>query len=389
MKKILLVLFIIFIAGLAVIYYFRHDIFQVSAEAVIRKSLPPFVTVDRIIFDLKKGLLEVKGFAIENPKGYKNKSLARIDSITCKYKLKSDNVLGGLEVTEITARRPLINIERLAGGRFNINEMDEVMGGEKTESPAEKKAGPEKKKPSKRNISDFIKLTDTINITDGKVVFIDNDVRPSPNILTFEKMNGEIVLNLTDNYSAVKSMSTKGAGVINGDSSQRVNWIVSLDPNPQRLTMSNRYEVNGADITTFKPYYDEYSPIDIKSGTFSGTLVFDFDNGNIGSMNTLRFRGLKFALKKDTSGAGFWEAAVPDIIEYLRSSTGEIVFDFKIKGDMNSPRFYPGPILKNAMQAKMVDTLTEALAGEGEEEGAPSGKKTDAEKVVDVLRGLF
>jgi hypothetical protein len=267
--------------------------------------------------------------------------------------------------------------------------MDKVMGAEKTEGPSKREAGPEKKRSSKRNISDFIKLTDTINITDGKVVFIDNDVRPSPNMLTFEDINGEVVLSLADDYRAVKSMSTKGAGAINGDSSQRVNWKVSLDPNPQRLTMANRYEVSGADITIFKPYYDEYSPIDIKSGSFSGTLVFDFDNGNIGSMNTLRFRDLKFALKKDTSGAGFWEAAVPDIIEYLRSSTGEIVFDFKIKGDMNNPRFYPGPVLKNAIQVKVVDTLAEALAGKDEEGAAPSGGKTDAEKVVDVLRGLF
>ncbi|MGB2600192.1 MAG: DUF748 domain-containing protein [Candidatus Omnitrophota bacterium] len=389
MKKILIILFIIFVAAAAVVYYFRYDIFQVSAEAIIKKNLPPFVHVDRIIFNLKDGLLEVKGFSLRNPRGYINKDLAKIDSITCRYKMKGDNILDGLEVTGIEASRPLINIERLPDGRFNINEMDKVMKEGEKAAPRKEKAPTAGKRSSKRDISDFVKLTNTIDIKSGKIVFLDKAVRPSPTVLTFEDVNGKVVLGLADDYRSVNSMESQGEGDINGDSSQRVRWVVSLDPDTERLTMSNRYEVSGVDITQFKPYYDRYSPIDIKRGWCSGTFVFDFDNGNIGSMNTLRLRGLKFAVKEDASSSGFWEAAVPDIIQYLRSSSGEIVFDFKIKGDMNSPRFYPGPILTKAIQAKVVDTITEALSKKGEEGGAPSGERSDAEKVVDILRGLL
>jgi hypothetical protein len=386
-KKILIILLIIFVAIVAVVYYFRYDIFQVSAEAIIKKNLPPFVHVDRIIFNLKDGLLEIKGFSLRNPRGYINKDLARIDSITCRYKMKGDNILDGLEVTGIDASKPLINIERLPDGRFNINEMDKVMEEGKKAAPRREKAPAAGKRSSKRDISDFVKLTNTINIKNGKVVFLDKAVRPSPNVLTFEDVNGKIVLGLSDDYRSVNSMESQGEGDISGDSSQRVQWVVSLDPGTERLTMSNRYEVSGLDITQFKPYYDRYSPIDIKRGWCSGTFVFDFDNGNIGSMNTLRLRGLKFTVKEDASSSGFWDAAVPDIIHYLRSSSGEIVFDFKIKGDMNDPRFYPGPVLKNAIQAKVVDTITEALSEKGE--GAPSDGRSDTEKVVDILRGLL
>ena len=146
MKKILLILLVVLVVGISVVYYFRQDIFQASAEAIIKKNLPPFVTVDSIIFNLKEGLLEIKGFAVKNPRGYKDKNLARIDSITCKYKMKSKNVLDGLEVTEVTAQRALINIERLADGRININEMDEVMDTGKKAAAPKKEASPAKTK---------------------------------------------------------------------------------------------------------------------------------------------------------------------------------------------------------------------------------------------------
>ena len=389
-KKVFLVLLVMFVVAAGILYYFRYDIFQVSAETIIKKNLPPFVSVGSIIFDLKNGVLEVRDFGIKNPGGYKDKHLATIGRITCRYKMKGKNVLDGLEVTEITADRPLINIERLSDGRLNINEMEKVMQPGKPEKPVREKVPFTKKGPSRVNIADFLKLTDTINLRNARVIFTDKAVRPT-SVLTFDNIGGDIVLKLTDDYRGVRSVESRGAGMINGDASQSVKWTVWLDPNTQRLTMSNRYEVRGADVIPFKPYYDEYSPIDIRSGWFSGTLVIDFDNGSIGSQNTLKLRGLKFAVKEGAPGAGFWEAAVPDIIEYLRTAPGEIMFDFKIKGDMKNPRFYPGPILKRAIQAKVVDTITETIqriSQDGQGQAAP-GQKTDAEQVVDALRGLL
>ncbi|MGB3113102.1 MAG: hypothetical protein WBC00_00575, partial [Candidatus Omnitrophota bacterium] len=151
---------------------------------------------------------------------------------------------------------------------------------------------------------------------------------------------------------------------------------------------SNRYEVSDLNVLLFRPYYDRYSPIDIKKCRVSGTLVFDFNSGNIGSMNTLRLSDLRFEVMRDASGVGFWEASIPEIIEYLRTSSGEIVFDFKIKGDMNNPRFYPGPHLKQAIQMKVVDTIADALAPKEEGQGGVAGK-SDAEQVVDVFRELL
>lgn len=176
-----------------------------------------------------------------------------------------------------------------------------------------------------------------------------------------------------------------------GDPTQRIDWVISHDPTAEQLTMSNRYEVRDVDIIQFKPYYDEHSPIIIHRGRFSGTLVFDFDHGNIGSMNTLVLKGLWFEVKEGRRGAASWQAAViPDVIRYLQSRPGELTFDFKIKGTMKEPRFYPGPHVKRAIQRLAVEKIVEALAGP--EEAAKEGAqpvKTDIEKVVDLLKDLF
>jgi len=392
MKKIFTVILVILIAAAAVVFHFRYDIFQFGAESVIKRMLPPYVHVDRIIFDLQNGVLRVKGFAVRNPRGFSNKYLATIREITCRYRMQGKTILDGIEVTDIEGTAPVINIERLRDGRLNVNEMGQMMGeapagGEKADvrkAPEEKPAGP--KAPGK-SIADVVKLTDTVKINGGKVVFLDNAVARSPYTLTFENVNGNIVLGLNRDYTAVTSVATTGGGLVNGRPGQRVDWIVSLDPDAAELTMSNRYEVRDVDLIPFKPYYDRYAPIDIERGTFSGTLVFDFDNGNIGSMNTITLRDLKFAERHGSEGAGFWDASISEIIRYLETSPGNVVFDFKIKGDMKSPRFYPGPHVKEAIQSAAIDTISDTLKGLGK--GGEGGDKSDVDKVMGVVKGLL
>jgi len=403
-KKLLIIFLILLIIAVGVIYRFWQEIFQFSAESIIMKSLPPYVAIERIIFDLKDNRVEVKDFRVKNPPGYQQKYLASIDKITCDYKRKGDNILDGIEVTNIEAQGPTINIERLKNGRMNINEMDTVMEKSAAEEagPAEKAPAPkeEKKKAvsgkDKRNISDIVKLPKDINLTNGKVVFLDKAAASRPYMLTFDDVNGVIELGLSDDYTKVSNVSSTGKGILNSDNSQKVKWNVSLDPTKQNLTMSSRIEPEGIDLTLIRPYYDKFSPIYIEKGTFSGTLVFDFDNGNIGSMNTVNLRNLVFKEKENFGGAQYWQAVIPELIKYLQSSPREITFDFTIKGDMNNPSFNIGPITRKALQSMVVDKIVDAISGEekGGAQGAPSQsgaqqQKSDTEQVMDLLEGLL
>ncbi len=387
MKKVGIVILVVFIAFAGVVYYFRYDIFQFSAESIIKKMLPKYVSVNRIIFDLKNGVMQVKGFGIKNPRGFQDKFLASIDSVTCRYKMRGKTILDGIEVTDIEADGPVINIERLSNGQLNVNEMGKMMETEERKEPVKPKAEKREKAASGKGISDIIKLTNTINVTGGKLALLDKAVSRRPYQLTFEGASGNITLDLKRDYKGVLSAATKGKGFINGDPAQTIDWTITLNPQTEKLTMGNRFEVNNVDILLFKPYYDKYSPVDIERGRFSGTLVFDFDNGNIGSMNTIVLTNLRFTEKRGGVASGFWDVSVADIIKYLETSSGDIVFDFKIKGDMENPRFYPGPHVKQAIQSMVVDKVSDLF--KEQEGGGAEGAKSDTEKVVDVIRGLL
>ena len=155
--------------------------------------------------------------------------------------------------------------------------------------------------------------------------------------------------------------------------------------------MASSYKVSDVDILQFAPYYNQYSPIIIENGYFSGDLVFNFDNGNIGSTNTVFLKHFKFREKSGGIGAQYWQATLSEVIQYLRTSTGDIIFDFKIKGDMDSPRFYLGPHVKQAIQSLVIDKVSDVIRElqqpEGQAAGAaqPARPKSDAEKVMDVI----
>lgn len=394
---IILLVFVLVIGG--IVWHYRYDIFQYSAESIIMSKLPEYVYVDRIIFDLKNRVMQVRGFAIKNPSGFEDKYLATIDTITAKYKMKGETILDGIEVTSIEGDGPVINIERLQGGRLNVQEMGKVMEKADLKAQAEAEKAPSKisqligdrKDVAGKTISDLVKLPGKINVTNGRIIFLDKVVTPRGYRLSFDDFNGDIGLTLNDTYTKLLELSTQGRGFVNGDRSQRVDWIITFYPQQSELTMSNRFEVSNVDVMPFKPYYYRYSPVDITQGWFSGSLVFDFDNGNIGSTNIVKLSGLKFVTQKDNSASSFWETGVTDIIKYLQSSSGDIIFDFKIKGSLEHPSFYPGPRVKQAIQSLAIDKVSQLLTPQdkAQEQGVVGAAKTDAEQIVDALRQLM
>lgn len=400
MKKFFIILLVFAVLGGGILWYYRYDIFQYSAETIIMQKLPKYVHVDRIIFDLQNKSLQVRGFGIKNPRGYEDKYLATIETITAKYKMKGANILDGIVVTSIEGVRPIINIERQSNGKLNVEEMGSVM--EASDQKSEIKETVSKSKVAKiiggrkdiagKTISDLVELPDTINVTSGRIIFLDKVISPRGYRLSFDDFNGDIKLQLNENYTQVIQASTNGRGFVNGDKSQSIDWVVATYPQSEQLHMSNRFEINNVDAIAFKPYFAKYSPVDITKAWISGTLVFNFSDGDIGSSNVLRISGLEFVEPRSSEGSGLWDVSVSDIIEYLRNSTGEVVFDFKIKGSMESPRFMLGPHVKQAVQSMAIDAVSKLLSPQGAAQKgtqAVGAAKSETEQVVNVIRQLL
>ncbi|NQT32413.1 MAG: DUF748 domain-containing protein, partial [Candidatus Omnitrophica bacterium] len=350
MKKFFLALFILILLAAGAVYVFRHQIIEYSAqsiESIIKQKLPDYVYVDRLHFDYKNNRLEIRGLAIKNPPGYRNEYLATVDIVVCDYRMRGANILDGIEVTKIVATGPVINIERDSAGRLNVNEMAEVMnpgGGRRLINDGGAKesiVSYVKDRTQINSLSDIVKLTERINIVGGKLILLDSFITRPAYRVTYEDMNGVLDLKLSDDYRKVVFVKSRGDGLVEGKPSQQVKWDIALDPTARDLTMQSSFDVSNIDIRLFEPYYDMYSPVIIDRGRCSGTLVFNFDNGAINSSNTLYLNDFVYREKEGSLGAQYWNVGISEVVRYLKSSSGEIVFDFKITGDMKNPKIYP------------------------------------------------
>ncbi|MCX5686377.1 MAG: DUF748 domain-containing protein [Candidatus Omnitrophica bacterium] len=394
MKKILIALIVIAAAAATAIFIYRYQLVQYSADKIIRSRLPGYVKIDTIIFDARASRVSFKGFRILNPPDFANKNLLEIEEVSCSYKMNGMNIAEGFEIYDPVFRRFLLNIEHLSNGKLNLTEMSASLQDNLPKSEAPGRPSNIADKAAAKAVSDFIKLPEQFSITDGRIIFTDRFRMSRPYILSFENINGNIFLRFDERYTRVLGVNSTGEGLFNGRQGEVIKWDIKFDPTAPRLTMSNRFEVWNLEITPLEPYYDRYSPLVFKNGVFSGLLIFDFDNGRIGSTNEIHLADFRFYVKPGYENAAFWETTVPDLVKYFSTPSGEIVFDFKIKGDMENPQFYLGPISKQALAAMAIDKISSAiqsLSNKGPS-ASPGGPKSDIEKAkeyIDLFKGMI
>lgn len=395
LKKIFISAAILILIIAAAVFIYRYQIFQYSAEAIVRQSLPEYVRIDKIRFDLKGSEVILNGFKILNPQNqFSYKDLLEIEEITCRYRMRGKTFLGGIEILDPVFRKAVLTIERLGDGRLNLVEMRTEMekGGASQDhniaSGAPAAAG--SFAMGQKKASDIIKLPQEFLLKNSKIIFIDRFRLSQPHVITFENINARLVFRLNDAYSGVLGLSLSGQGEVNGKAGEVVKWDISYDPNTPKLTMSSRFEVSNVDIIPFEPYYDRYSPFVFASGKFSGTFVFDFDNGSIGSTDEVHLSDFKFYIKQGYENTVFLETTVPDLVKYFSSSFGEIVFDFKIKGDMANPRFYLGPISKQALASMAIDKVSDIVQKASASRGPGANSDMEnAKQYIDLFKGLI
>ena len=388
-KKVLIFLVISAVVIATLAFFYRYRIIQYSADVFIRKALPSYVRIGKINLDPKSSRISLENIKILNPPKFSNQYLAEAGNISCVYKMKGKNILDGIELAEPVISKLTINIERLNDGKLNLVEMARVLS-EGAVAPS--KVSPVKSKTiltmaGNKKPSDIVKIPQAFSIKSGRIIFIDRLPSGKSHTITFENIDAKISIKMKDDYSGVLWVDSTGIGNVNGDLNESVKWVVALNPTTQGLTMSNRFEASNLKIQTFEPYYDKVSPLVFQKGTFSGTLIFDFDNGNIGSTNEIYLRDFAFYVKNGYENASFLEASVPALIKYLSSSFNEIVFDFKIKGSLGDLKYYLGPITKRAIIGAVLDKAIDALPALNSD-GAQSttgGKKTDIEKAKEYM----
>lgn len=394
-KKVIIAIVVLTVLIIASVFVYRYQILQYTTETVIRKYLPDYMKIDTINFDFAKGSVSLGGLKILNPPQFSKEYLVEVEKVVCHYKLRGRGMASGIELSSPVLTNAVLEIERLGDGRLNLAEAQKMLGGNGADKASPVSGSQQVSDVTRaqgipsinKNLAAAVTLPEKFIIRNAKIIFIDRLARSTPTMITFENINTDLTLKMDKYYTKIIAVTSDGEGYVDGDADQAVNWSIVLDPTTPRITMSNRFEVSGVQITPFEPYYDKYSPFVFKAGRFSGSLIFNFDNGMIGSSDELRLSGLKFAVKPGYENAQFWQTTVPDLVKYFTTPYGEVVFDFKIKGDMDDPKFFLGPKSKEALIAMAVDKISDAI-----QKNASGGQKSDIEKAkdyIDMFKGFL
>ena len=418
MRKFLMLILILLLCVAVFVYLNRHVIVEQMIEKTLSENLPDSILIDDVKIDINKGKAEVIGLKVLNPEGFREDHCLTIDRLVCMFDLSSEGIFEGIDIQTIKINGLEVFIERGADKQINL-----IEAGERFQPETEVIVDQNRKSVIDENklIRDFlenkgmldedgnfdvsgkINVTDTINIKNGTITYYDLSTGRIPFSVSIDDIQGDLIIKTFNSFSDILLVRSYGTGTLNGYHDQTLKWNTTFYPETAKLTMSNNIEAMNVDISTFLPYIDSYLPITISKGRLSGNLVFDFDNGNIGSMCSLKLNDLDFKAKQQGGGVSFWEEGVDDIVRYLRTSPDEIFFDFKVKGDLENPRFYPGPVVKAALQRMFMEKIQYMIGGEDEggqadsdkrsvQEGMVSdqqGERSDIDTVVGILQGLL
>lgn len=399
MKKFFIVLLFLVIIIAGGVWFFRYDIFRFSAESLLKNNFPGNIAAERIVVDTTGAKIDIYGLRIANPAGFKETVFTDVGRITINYRMRGKTILSGIKVTHFEIADSFIRIERLRNGIMNSDLIEMAPpGGDDSRLPtiefikSSARTEPGDVTGIAKSMAEAVTIGGIIpgNLRNTKISFLDNFFLEQPFSLMFESPDSIIYLSLGSGQEITR-VETEGSGFINNDVSQKLSWKISADLASEELILSTRVEPENVDIAIFKPYYDEYSPVNIVKGRVSGTVIFDMNRGNIGSDNLLRFRGLEFTEKSTESASVFWDTNITDIVKYLELASGEVVFDFKIKGSVKDPRFYPGPNVMRAVRNMAIDKIGDMLtkSTQSSENSDVPEEKSDVDKALDIFKGFL
>lgn len=397
LKKLIIAVVLIAIIAGAAVYFYRHAIIKHYTEKIIRENLPDYIKIDGISFDFPNNRISLNNFRVLNPPEFSSNFLIKIDTISCRYGILGKGIPTGLEISEVDLSGADIRIERFRDGRVNVVEMEDFLRGFAPKEPRAPDGAPSAGQTLKeasslvnKKLSDLIKLPTSFEVKGSKLIFIDRMPYENPYIITIQAINGQMSVGFGGDYSRINDFSFTLLGRLNGYENEKMQWVGSLNPAAQKITMSNRFEVSNLNILTFEPYYDSFSPFVFKRGRFSGTLVFDFNNGRIGSTNEIRLSNLAFSVKPGYENSQVWETNVQDLMRYFTTASGDIVFDFKLKGDMAKPNFYLGPISKRALTSMAIDKIASYAINQATDQKQGASSDIDKTKeAIDMIKGFL
>lgn len=427
-KKILIVLIVILSFLFASIYIFRANIKRYAIQTILKSFPLPNVALANVRFDETTGRLNLEDIKVKNPKGFSNKYIMEADSINMDINFTAKPQLQ-LNINKIGVTNPVFYVERSSADKWNFLEYPKKNLSPLAESPegrgtavdaafinkyfaplsAEGEGVGMAVSLKKDNGFDFIKnafaaegekrseilLPRTINITNGAVHILDNFVAVGKtHKIDLSPVTGDVSLHYSSEKHNYEKIIFNGSCNIDGSPGRMIKGNFQIYPMEKIPSYMWEFNASNVPLSTIKPYLDRYTPFIVAQGSFNMASTAKSADGAIGGDYTMEFMDLVFALNPEKSNIPFLETSVKKLTLYLTNQKGNVVIDFKQRGEVGGKtRWELGPIAKRAIGLMAIDTVMEVIdAIEKTRKGGAAQEmlpKDIPPEVIDIFRGIF
>ena len=388
LKKVFIILIIMVAFLLATIYIFRANIKRYAINTILKSFPLPNVAMADVNFDETTGRLKLEEIKVKNPMGFTSKYIMEADAVNMGINFTTKPELS-LNINEINITNPAFYLERSPVGKWNFQEYPKkdttaLLEKEKSFDFIKEAFAAEPKKASE------VLLPRNININNGAVHFLDNFVAAGKmHRVDFFPVTGSILLNYIPEKHIYEKISFSGSCNIDGNAGRTIKGdfeVYPMEKIPSYMWKVNAYNVP---LSTIKPYLDRYTPFIVQQGSFNMSSNVKSLNGKIDGDYTMELMDLAFAINPAKSNIPFMETSVNKLTLYLTNQKGNIVIDFKQKGEAGKEATWSlGPIAKRAIGLMVVDTVIEVI---NTIEGSGKGEIPNdiPPEVIEIFRGIF
>lgn len=134
----------------------------------------------------------------------------------------------------------------------------------------------------------------------------------------------------------------------------------SLAAYPDKTNMELTASAGNIDVMVFLPYVSRNTPFNFRSGRFGSKTDFRLHNGIVDSLTTMSFDDVRLTINPYAPNAQFMNVSINRLVPYLTSS-GNIIFDFVLKGDARKPEIGVGPRVKYAIGMVVMEEVGKAV----------------------------
>jgi len=390
LKRILIVIVILFAFMAASVYLFRSNIKRYALDAILKSFPIPNVALANVKYDETTGTLNLEEIKVKSPQGFVSEYIMEADSIDMDINISTKPNLN-LNINRVNIANPVFYVERSRGGKWNFQEFQK----KNLQSSLDKEEGFSFMKEAfaaEGESKSQVILPRTISINNGAVYLIDNfiGVKKSHRV-DLAPINGVVSLQYDPGTGTYNKISFNGSCNVARNPDSRIKGELELYPAGERSSYNWQFNAYNVSLAAVKPYLDRYTPFIVTKGSFNMASDVRCANGSINGDHTMELMDLALAVNPKKSNIPFLETSVKKMTLYLTNQSGNIVLDFKQKGTLGGKTHWAlGPIAKRAIGMMAIDTVIDIIHGIDKGTSTRNAVQGDLPpEVIDIFRGIF